>query len=120
MSLLTDVCIGTFVLTLWGILIACGARFFADLPGATLELGVGPKLLIVDLNRFRYRIKLLPLLLFRITVASRLRRSQSITIYAFSIVGLMLTSVALICAALFLASRASSRLPQVTESYAPF
>jgi hypothetical protein len=112
MSVFTFLSIGAFILILLAILMACGTRFLTDLNSATFELGVGPNVFILDLNRFRYRIKLLPLLLFQAFVESPIRRSRSVLIYLFTLVGLVMVGLAFIGASLLLASQARDESPQ--------
>ena len=115
MSFIASLCIGAFILILLGILMALGTRFLTDLKSATLELGVGPDVFVLNLNRFRYRIKLFPLLWFRTSVAVPISFWQSTGIYLFAGVGLMLMSLGCIGGSLFLASRASEKLPRHPE-----
>lgn len=116
MSFGTHFCIGAFVLILFGALMACGTRFLTDLNSATLELGIGPNVFLLDLNRFRYRINLLPFLFFQTQVESPIRRSQSAAINLFTVIGLLLVGLIFIGASLFLASRVFDRVPENPHS----
>jgi len=57
---IVQVSVAAFILVSWAVLTAVGARFFLDVKGATVELGVGPEMFVLHLNRFTYRINLVP------------------------------------------------------------
>jgi len=60
-SFLTNIMIGIFVGLFWHGAMLVGSRFFSGGKGGTIELGFGPDVFDLHLNRFRYRIHLVPI-----------------------------------------------------------
>src|SRR5712692_10450496 len=106
-SLLVKACMGAFVLGFFGILSMLGARFLADLQSATIWMGIGPKLFVIDLNRFRYQINLVPLFMCEVERGWHVRRTQSKRMDLLGMVGLLLLAIVLIYAS-FLATKPPS------------
>ena len=57
----TDLMLGIFVGLFWHGAILAGSRFFSGPKGGTIGLGFGPDIFDLHLNRFRYRIHLVPI-----------------------------------------------------------
>jgi len=93
---------GVFVLGFFGIVSMLGARFLAGLQGATIWMGIGPKLFVIDLNRFRYQINLLPLFMCEVDRGWDVRRTQSMRMDLLGMAGLLLMATVLIYASFLL------------------
>ena len=94
-SFLVQTSIGVFVLGFFGVVWLGAARFLVGIDSVTIEMGVGPKLFVIDLNRFRYQINLLPIPIL-VQRGSYVRQSQSMRMDLLGMVGLLLLAVALI------------------------
>jgi hypothetical protein len=105
-SLLVQISIGVFVLGFFSVVWLAAARFLVGIDSVTIEMGIGPKLFVVDLNRFRYQINLLPIPIL-VQRSSYVRRSQSIRMDLMGMVGLLLLAFAFIYATLKLSGSAS-------------
>lgn len=97
--------INAFFLTYFAILGLLSARFLLKLSSARIALGVGPQLLIIDLNKFRYQINWIPLFLCDVGFESTLKRSQSLLVYLMTALGLLLAAFGCIYAGLILGER---------------
>ena len=97
---LITLAIHAFLLIYFGILSLLSARFLLNLQQAKIALGLGPKLLIIDLNRFRYQIRSFPFLFCDVSYEYELKRSQSIVIYLLSAFGLFILCLAFTYASL--------------------
>ena len=74
-------CIAPFVLIAQAVFWVLAARYVAKIPSAEVEIGLGPELFSLTLNRYYYRINIIPFLLVRMDEGS-LRSTWQIPMFA--------------------------------------
>jgi hypothetical protein len=96
--------VGAFMTTLQGVLFIVASKVFLGCDSATFEVGAGPNILIVSLNKFRYKINyiFIPASLLRMRSVSNPRLGA---LHIFMAASLLVIGVGLIYATLCYAAR---------------
>src|SRR4051812_19719765 len=100
---IVQVSVAAFILVSWGMLTAISARFFLNVRSARIEFGIGPQLFILHLNRFTYRINLVPAFIGEVRV--NIGKLQWFGIFMPTVAGLRLLGLGPLVAAIVMGSR---------------
>lgn len=93
-SSVTNIMIGIFVGLFWHGAILVGFRLFSGGKGGTIELGFGPNVFDLHLNRFRYQIHLVPIgIQIDLTPSVKARRMWVVPLITAGSALVLLTSV---------------------------